>query len=293
MNRNSLPSFYELSTLFNSEQASFNFLISNGVVLSNIRCRCGQNVLLNTMRKSYRCSARGCRKELSVFKETFFYKCKLPINEILHLGYMWLCGMTSDCAIKYSGHSSTTITAYYDYFRKLVSDSLDEEDFQIGGPGIIVEIDESKFGKRKYHRGHFVEGAWIFGGVERTEDRKVFLVQVNDRSQETLLSKIYTYILPGSIIYSDLWRGYIGIEEILNMSHYTVNHSLGFVNNESGVHTNTIEGTWSGIKRKIAVRNRNRSCIDEHLLEFVWRRKCNNFLWESFLNALKDVSFNN
>lgn len=25
----------------------------------------------------------------------------------------------------------------------------------------IVEIDESKFGKRKYHKGHRVEGQWV------------------------------------------------------------------------------------------------------------------------------------
>jgi len=29
-----------------------------------------------------------------------------------------------------------------------------------------VEINKSKFGKRKYHRGHRVEGLWEFGGEE-------------------------------------------------------------------------------------------------------------------------------
>ena len=35
----------------------------------------------------------------------------------------------------------------------------------IGEDGIIVEIDESKFGKRKYNRGHRVDGCWVLGGV--------------------------------------------------------------------------------------------------------------------------------
>ena len=34
----------------------------------------------------------------------------------------------------------------------------------IGGPGKHVEIDKSKFGKRKYNRGHFVEGQLVIGG---------------------------------------------------------------------------------------------------------------------------------
>lgn len=38
---------------------------------------------------------------------------------------------------------------------------------KIGGPGIIVEIDEAKFGKRKYNRGRIISREWVFGGIER------------------------------------------------------------------------------------------------------------------------------
>ena len=36
----------------------------------------------------------------------------------------------------------------------------------IGGPGIEVEINESKFGKRKYNRGRQVIGHKVFGEIE-------------------------------------------------------------------------------------------------------------------------------
>ena len=36
---------------------------------------------------------------------------------------------------------------------------------KIGGPGKFVQIDESKIVKRKYYRGHVVEGQWVFGKI--------------------------------------------------------------------------------------------------------------------------------
>ena len=78
---------------------------------------------------------------------------------------------------------------------------------KIGGPGKTVQIDESKVGKRKYHRGHRVEGQWVFGGIEE-DTRKCFLVPVEDRSEATLLPIIREWIEPGTLIVSDCWKSY-------------------------------------------------------------------------------------
>ena len=43
---------------------------------------------------------------------------------------------------------------------------MNENQYSIKGLGIEVEIDESKFGKHKYHRGHHVDGVCIFGSIK-------------------------------------------------------------------------------------------------------------------------------
>ena len=84
---------------------------------------------------------------------------------------------------------------------------------EIGGIDVVVEIDETKFFHRKYHRGLWREGHWVFGGIERGSGR-CFLVEVPDRTRETLEDKIKQYILPGSHIISDGWPSYARIENI-------------------------------------------------------------------------------
>ncbi|KCZ81839.1 hypothetical protein H312_00738 [Anncaliia algerae PRA339] len=42
----------------------------------------------------------------------------------------------------------------------------------IGGLGIVVEIDESKLGRRKYFHGYKVDDVWVLGMVERPPPNK-------------------------------------------------------------------------------------------------------------------------
>jgi transposase-like protein len=189
------------------------------------------------------------------------------------------------------GHTNKTGTAFIKYLTELVSGDINEEHCKIGGEGITVEIDESKFAKRKNNRGHHVEGAWIVGGVERTEQRRLFARVVENRSAETLHEIIGAHVHPGSIVLTDCWRGYAGMEDELDVTHETVNHSLHFRDPNTGVHTNTIEGTWFAMKRRIPPRNRSRDTVERHVLAFIWRRQHESHLWEAFLNALADTDF--
>ena len=54
---------------------------------------------------------------------------------------------------------------------------------RLGEEEKIGQIDESKFGKRKYHRGHHVEEQWVFGGIEQNS-RKCFLMAVEKRMKQ-------------------------------------------------------------------------------------------------------------
>jgi len=98
------------------------------------------------------------------------------------------------------------------------------------GEPIIVEIDESKYFHRKYHRGQWREGKWVFGGVERGSGR-CFLVEVGDRTAMTLEAIIRQKILPGTHIMSNGWAAYRNLEQLANgiYTHSVVVHERNFV----------------------------------------------------------------
>lgn len=144
----------------------------------------------------------------------------------------------------------------------------------LGGEDEIVEIDESMFAKVKHYRGKDLrrKQLWVFGLKQRSNKQCLFF-SVRARNAATLLKIIYDNCLPGTIIHSDLWRAYKHINKFdKNFRHRTVNHSLYFVDPETGVHTNGIESIWRKVKHRVKMMNGlKRGYIQPILDEFMWR----------------------
>ena len=66
-----------------------------------------------------------------------------------------------------------------------------------------MEIDESKFGKRKFHRGHNIEGVWVIGMVEKINQRRVVFAVVEKRDRLIFNYLVKKYVVKVSIIYTD------------------------------------------------------------------------------------------
>lgn len=159
-----------------------------------------------------------------------------------------------------------------------------ENKHQIGGNGIIVEIDEAKFGRRKYNRGRLITGQWLFGGIER-HTKKMFVIPVPSRKSDVLLPLIRKYIAAGSIIYSDCWKAYDQIDKTI-YQHGVVNHSKNFVDPDTGIHTQNIERLWRDIRGNIPRYGRREYHFEYYLAEFAFKR---TFDFDKRLDAFFEI----
>ena len=152
----------------------------------------------------------------------------MKLEEILQFTYWW-CQDLDQAQIRHElGLNPNTGVDWDSFCREACEIELFENSVKIGGEGKVVQIDESKFGKRKYHKGHHVEGQWVFGGVE-SDSRKCFLIAVEKRDEATLLTIIEKWIELGKVIISDCWKAYCNLLNSLiekyGYRHFTVNHS--------------------------------------------------------------------
>ncbi|MDP2674310.1 MAG: IS1595 family transposase [Dehalococcoidia bacterium] len=134
-----------------------------------------------------------------------------------------------------------------------------------------VEADETYVGgKRRDGRpGPGSSKVAVFGMVER--QGRVVAKAVPDAKGKTLIPLIAQHIMPRSIVYTDEWKPY----RALGRSGYFHDriHHASKVHVSGDVHTNTIEGFWSLVKRGIGGVYHVVSAkhLQGYLNEYAWR----------------------
>ena len=225
--------------------------------------------------------------KLTIRHESWLIDAKLPLETILEMAYLWSQSFSLNEIVHELKVSNKTAIEWCAFFRECCISRIIDNSTPIGGNGIEVEIDESKFGKRKYYRGHHVEGQWVFGGREKYNKRQIFMIPVPNRKEKTLIPLIKKWIKPGTIIHSDCWKGYCNLNK-LGYTHVTVNHSKEFKNFYNAACTNSIESEWHHAKVYMPKYGVHKGLHAGYLAEFMWRRM--NSDKDKFLCLLSDIN---
>ena len=193
-----------INVVFDTKSA-ISKLISLGVLVRS-DC-CGNLMSIIKFSKSIdncvqQCSV--CSRRLSIRANSWLYGSHLTLHQILTFIDLWIENVPLNVIEKQVNIKKACAVRLNKFFYEIVEDYIVKRQTPIGGPLSIVEIDESKFGHRKYNKGHHVEGQWVFGGIDR-DTNDCFLVAVDKRDEKTLLPLIQKWIKPGTTIISDCW----------------------------------------------------------------------------------------
>lgn len=238
-----------------------------------------------------------CQRGDAALSGSVFESLHMPLGRAVMLIYCFAWGLTYEqtqlaCQLAEEDPppSDSTVADWNAMLRDRLVDYADSQalsDRLIGGWGMIVQIDEALIGRRKYNRGRVVPGSWVVGLIDSSGNLR--LVKVADRRGETLKDLILKYVARGSVIHTDGWSGYSGLDD-LGYTHKRVNHSEEFVAVD-GTHTQRIESQWRKLRRKFSRGGIRHDDIGEHLCEYVWREDCRKENRDPFLELLKLLQY--
>ncbi|XP_071940919.1 uncharacterized protein [Antedon mediterranea] len=230
-------------------------------------------------RVCWRCPERNCRKVINIRHGSFFSGSHLQLWQIIGLTYIWSTGagkarsLSQNLIMKELCMSEHTVVDWKQFCRDICVQYFINHPELIGGPGVIVELDESLFSRRKNNVGRVRPERWVFGGYEQGR-KKGFLVEVERRDAATLLPIIHQWVAPGTTIWTDRWAAYNQIQN-RGFDHGTVNHQRHFVDPATGVCTNRVESMWSRAKAQMKAQQgpTNPELIPEYLAEYMWSER--------------------
>ena len=242
-----------------------------------------------TTKKAYACG--HCGTFVSPMAGTIFEKSSTSLRLWFYAMYLMSatrCGISAKQIQRETGVTYKTAWRMFKQIRTLMQESVSLE-------GSSVEMDETYVGGRprlgeKRTRGRGDKSkTCVVGAVER--GGKVVAMVADDASKKTLHGIAKQYVLPDSIIYTDDWSGYNGLEGVNGYQHRRINHSAGVY--VAGItHTQTIEGFWSLVKRGIGgvYHSVSKKYLQTYLDEYSFRYNRRNEGRPMFTSLLEQVA---
>jgi transposase-like protein len=249
-------------------------------------------------RTAYACET--CGNHIYPLAGTIFEKSSTPLKTWFHAMYLMgstRCGISAKQIQRETGVTYKTAWRMFTQIRKL----MHERDVVLGGEGSGgVEIDEAYFGgRRKNEAGRKLGGdkgrnTKVIGAVER-QGKIVAQVRptLNMNAANTLVRE---YVLPKSTVFTDEAVIYDAFQHLdaVGYEHRRVNHSQK-IYVAGDVHTNTIEGFWSLVKRGIGgvYHSVSAKYLQGYLDEYAFRynrRRSGNLIFPMLLERVSEMA---
>jgi transposase len=239
-----------------------------------------------------------CLTQISPMAGTIFEHSSTSLRLWYYAMYLMAstrCGISAKQIQRETGVTYKTAWRMFRQIRSLLSES----DMQLEGEAI--EMDEMYYGgTSKGHSGRPMRGdkqkTPVIGIVERTSKKRIGRVKAlatPDVTSERVLGIVHEHILPKSTVFTDEYTIYdrVGgrVQEHKRISHSAKVYVMG------DVHTNTIEGFWSLVKRGIGgvYHSVSQKYLQTYLDEYSFRynrRDQGNLIFTSLLKRVAELA---
>lgn len=220
----------------------------------------------------YHCNA--CDKQFTVTVGTVFERSKVPLHKWLMATYLMSSSKKGISAKQIERTLGVTYkTAWFMCHRireamREGTTGLWSDPGKMGGNGSVIEADETYIGRRRSRKGEKLPSGYgrkekVITLVERGgRARSTHVPAINAGTIRTVLLK---EIHPNTKIYTDDARYYVQTKKFFK-AHEAVNHTLKeYVRGD--IHTNTIEGYFSILKR--GLNGVYQHCSKQHLKRYL------------------------
>jgi transposase-like protein len=286
----------DLLTYFKDEQVCRDYLELirwNGKIVCPYKeCR-HDHVFKYTDGKRYKCAK--CQRQFSVKVGTIFEDSKISLQKWFAAIYLITSHKKGISSLQLHRDLGVTQKTAWFMLHRVRHTLLTSSTEKLTG---IIEADETFIGGKESNKHKSKQTAGTQGRSSQTKTPVLGIIERGGQLRAIKVLNTRGYSLRpfivnnvefGSTVHTDEWWGYRGLSRIFK--HQYINHGAGEYSKD-GVHTNSIEGFWSLLKRGVIgiYHSMSDKHLQKYLDEFVFRYNTRgyseNFRFDAMLNNI-------